>query len=121
MNCILKTTITFVSYFNCRHKLILYFILYSILCFDLVEMNYFQDFNDNLLVSKGCFVKTQSNSWSTYDNNGRHRHFARWLAFALTEEESEKLKWEPHVNGEAEGSCCDGPDEGEFCVHPLGY
>lgn len=68
----------------------------------------------------GCHIKTQSFAWSTYDKDGRHRHFSRWLSIALNAEESENLRLEPHLTGEVDGSCCDSPNEADFCVHPVG-
>jgi len=78
------------------------------------------EFNDTVLVRKGYFVKTQSSSSVTYNNKGeKQRHIERWIAIALTPEESELLRSEPHLIGyTVDLSCCDGVNEFELCMHP---
>jgi len=75
--------------------------------------------NDRELNKIGHYVKTQSNSFSTYDRNGVYKMVSRWVAIALTPEESGKLKEEPHLMGDVEGgSCLGGPNEENCCLHP---
>eukprot|EP00958_Prasinococcus_capsulatus_P009350 scaffold910_cov396-Prasinococcus_capsulatus_cf.AAC.71 len=73
----------------------------------------------------GIFVKTQrrmapqSHCQAYYDKDGKKRHFERWLAIALTPEESNRLALEPHLSGDIENTkCCGGVDEHELCMHP---
>jgi hypothetical protein len=53
-----------------------------------------------VLASVGVFVKTQSMCTVHRNQNGEHRQFERWLAFALTPEECTQLRSEPHVMGD---------------------
>ena len=63
-------------------------------------------FNQEVLASKGIFVKTQSKSYN------------RWISFALTPEHVERLRKEPTIFGETDSGCCGGPDEHTLTVHP---
>lgn len=77
------------------------------------------DFNNEVLIRQGCFVKTKSNCWVTYNQKGeKQRHIDRWIAFALTPAESELLKYEPHITGDIEKGCCGGVNEETCCIHP---
>ncbi len=76
-------------------------------------------FNEKELKSLGMYIKTQSRCDVHYDDKGKHRSIECWLAFALTPEESEKLKNEPHLFGDTENAtCCNGVNEEECCMHP---
>eukprot|EP01041_Mallomonas_annulata_P005866 gene5866-11846_t len=77
-----------------------------------------KDFNSSVLMHKGMFVKTQSRCDVTYDKNGKHRHIERWISFAMTPEEIEILKNEPHLIGDIEHGCCGLPPEEDLCLHP---
>ena len=64
-------------------------------------------------------TRLQSHCDVHYDKNGKHRHIERWLAIALTPEESNKLFLEPHLTGDIEDTqCCGGVDEHMLCMHP---
>jgi len=73
-----------------------------------------------ILEPLGMFVKSQSMCYVTRGSKGeKQRHFHRWLAFALTPPQVEKLKAEPHLSGDIEDmECCGGIDEGKLCMHP---
>ena len=76
-------------------------------------------FNQEVLASKGIFVKTQSHCWVTHNEKGeKHRHYNRWISFALTPEHVERLRKEPTIFGDIESGCCGGPDEHTLTVHP---
>ncbi|CAD7947428.1 unnamed protein product [Amoebophrya sp. A120] len=72
----------------------------------------------------GLFVKTQTHCWVTisYDGDGRpqkNRHFRRWIALALTPEQSALLAGEPHISGDVEVDlCCGGVNELALSMHP---
>jgi len=56
------------------------------------------EFNDSVLTKIGHFVKSQSKCTVTYGANGqKERHIERWIAIALTAEESELLRNDLHV------------------------
>jgi len=77
------------------------------------------DFNQQVLERKNMFIKTQSNCHVSYDKNGKHRHTERWISIAVTQDEVERLKAEPHLQGDVENwSCCNGVDESSLCMHP---
>jgi hypothetical protein len=63
-------------------------------------------FNNQVLVGLGMFCKTQSNTVTVYigrnpDGSPRSRdETTSWIAFAMTPQESTKLKIEPHNYGE---------------------
>lgn len=77
------------------------------------------EFNDQVLSRKNMFVKTQSNCHVSYDKNGKHRNIERWISIAVTADEVERLKLEPHLYGDVENwGCCGGVNEGELCMHP---
>jgi len=79
------------------------------------------DFNNEVLLRQGCFIKTRSNCWVTYNEKGeKQRHIDRWIAIALTPEQSVILRNEPHLTGDIEAGCCGGVNEHECCVHPNG-
>lgn len=76
------------------------------------------DFNE-ILEPLGIFVK--SRSVCNVGREERQSHVRRWLAFALGSEQVEKLKGEPHVEGDTDDwSLCGGINESELCMHP-GY
>lgn len=81
-------------------------------------MDWQSEFSSTVLKPLGMYCKTQSRCDVTYDKNGKHRYIERWVAFALTPEESERLKLEPHLQGDIETGCCGGVNEMELCVHP---
>ncbi|CAD7947414.1 unnamed protein product [Amoebophrya sp. A120] len=58
----------------------------------------------------------------TYDGDGRpqkNRHFRRWIALALTPEQSALLAGEPHISGDVEVDlCCGGVNELALSMHP---
>jgi hypothetical protein len=71
------------------------------------------------LIPLGMLVKTQSRCDIYYDRNGKHRRIERWIAFAMTALESDKLAAEPHLTGDIENTtCCGGYDESLLCMHP---
>eukprot|EP00392_Amoebophrya_sp_AT5.2_P007083 g7097.t1 len=67
----------------------------------------------------GLFVKTKS-FYFVIAGEQRSLHFTRWLAIALSAEESRKLAQEPHLSGDIDHSCeiCGGVNEHELCAHP---
>eukprot|EP00392_Amoebophrya_sp_AT5.2_P011504 g11583.t1 len=67
----------------------------------------------------GLFVKTKSFCYVTYSDNGRQRHFTRWITIALNAGESRKLAQEPHLSGDIENcEMCGRVNEHELCAHP---
>jgi hypothetical protein len=84
---------------------------------DLIEWQV--EFNEQVLSKKNMFVKTQSNCEVSYDKNGKHRHIERWISIAVTADEVQRLKSEPHLYGDIENwGCCGGVDEDQLCMHP---
>ena len=107
--------------------------LKRVISWDQALRSWQEDFNREVLEPKGMFLKTQSNCrmHRIKQQNGSYRerkYTARWFAIALTEEESEKLKSEPHITGHAGHvacsciACCRGGSrevhERELCCHP---
>jgi hypothetical protein len=85
-----------------------------------------REFNEKTLTKLGMFCKTQSYCTVTRGGKtGRSRHFARWLAVALTPEAIEQLRSEPHVDGDVDPcgacNCCGCPEEADCCVHPYNF
>lgn len=72
-----------------------------------------------ILEPLGMFVKSQSSGSEVHVNGQKVRHIHRWLAFALTPAQVEKLKSEPHLSGDIQNfqGCCDGLDESVLCMH----
>ncbi len=64
------------------------------------------DFNNEVLRSKGIFLKTRSNAIMVYNGTSTRREAVSWLAFALTEKEIETLKYEPMRTGSMTDGCC---------------
>ena len=79
----------------------------------------FQQKANRTLEPLGMYIKTRSHMIVTYDSEGRRqRHVSYWLAIALTTEEVEVLKNEPHLSGIADNSeRCGGVNERELCWH----
>ena len=76
------------------------------------------DFNKTVLADKGLFVKTQSHCTNIYSGT-TNRDIERWIAIALTREESDKLRGEPHLSGNIDNDqSCGGVDENRLCIHP---
>ncbi|CAD7947426.1 unnamed protein product [Amoebophrya sp. A120] len=81
------------------------------------------DFNQ-ALAPFGLFAKTQTFAWMTLYTDGdgqlqRGRITRRWIALALTPEQSQRLAMEPHISGDvAIGTWCSGLNELELCMHP---
>ena len=79
--------------------------------------------NRNILFRYGMLIKPQSRCdavW-VFDGNGGHkeRYIERWMAIALTPEESAKLASEPHLIGDIEDcTCCSGSNEYSYIMHP---
>jgi len=70
-------------------------------------LNWQTDFNNQVLRPKNIFLKTQSKATATYTMDGtsdgkggrKDRHITRWLAFAFTAAEIEKLRQEVALTG----------------------
>ncbi len=63
------------------------------------------------------FINTKSHCIAVYTDKGKQRHFHRWIAIALTPDESEKLKSEPFLSGDIEdATCCGGVNERDLCM-----
>ncbi len=91
----------------------------NVMEWDAAMREWMEAFNKEVLAERGIFMKTQSNCRVSHDENGKHRHVERWLAFALTEVDAAALGLEPHLSGDIENmNCCGGVDERECCMHP---
>jgi hypothetical protein len=92
----------------------------KVMAWDAAFRTWQADFNDQVLVPKGGFCKTQSLCWVTSGSNGeKHRHYTCWVAFALQPHAASHLKAEPHLFGDIEDhACCNGVAEAECCMHP---
>ena len=77
------------------------------------------EFNSEILERLDMRVKTKSLAVQA----GKSRIIYRWLAFSLTEQDSQALKMEPHLNGVVTVDCeyCCGIQESEFCCHPNNH
>lgn len=90
----------------------------KVMTWDKALRDWQDNFNASELSHINHFVKTQSRCLATYTDKGKQRHTERWIAIALTPEESIKLRGEPHIFGDIENGCCGGPNEEECCMHP---
>lgn len=85
---------------------------------DVRLQNWQRLFNEKL-EPLGIFCKTKSHCNAVYTKDGKQRYYYRWISFALTPTEIEKLKSEPHLTGDIEnGTCCTCTDETDMCMHP---
>lgn len=76
------------------------------------------DFNDEVLLRQGCFIKTRSDCKVYYTDSGKSRIISRWIAIALTPEQCAILRNESHLTGDISEGCCGGINENECCIHP---
>ena len=77
------------------------------------------DLNSQVLEPYGIWAKTQSHCHLVHKRDGKkEKRTERWIAFAFTPEEIDKLKQEPHLTGHIEKGGCGGPVESDFCMHP---
>ncbi|CAM9692889.1 unnamed protein product [Discosporangium mesarthrocarpum] len=90
----------------------------SVMAWDEALRKWQKDFNEVALEKHGIFVKTQSICIITNKRKSSSRHKFRWLEFALTPDEIEKLRAEPHLTGDIRTGCCGEVNETECCMHP---
>jgi hypothetical protein len=82
------------------------------------------DFNKEVLMPRGMFIKSQSRCVVRIrrGKDGRQkktRHIEKWFTIAMTEEQATKLKQEPHIQGDTQPVACCVSDlhESELCMH----
>lgn len=77
------------------------------------------EFN-KVLEPLGIFCKSRSEHLIEGQESFIAPRIARWIAFALSPEEIESLKVEPHLSGICETGCvlCCEDDESHYCMHP---